>query len=155
MHECQIPWYVLRSPEVGKPFQEFFAACQKTGVLEGNIPHLLRIAAACAIPCPRHLENRIRDALDAGVSKEEITETLLIAAVENDLEARFESEIESRLIGEMVMERLRTLDHVAYVRFASVYRNFQDLEEFEDELRELSVRRARAAANENQAELPL
>ena len=75
--------------------------------------------------------------------------------VEDALNHLGHDEIESRLIGEMVMERLRTLDHVAYVRFASVYRNFQDLEEFEDELRELSVRRARAAANENQAELPL
>ncbi len=75
--------------------------------------------------------------------------------VEDALNHLGHDEIESRVIGQMVMERLRALDHVAYVRFASVYRNFQDLEEFEDELKELSVRRARAAANENQAELPL
>lgn len=58
-----------------------------------------------------------------------------IAAVENDLEARFESEIASRLIGEAVIERLRELDEVAYVRFASVYRQFKDLHDFVDELK--------------------
>ena len=46
-------------------------------------------------------------------------------------------EVEARLIGEMVMERLRGLDKVAYVRFASVYRQFEDVEEFMAELRDL------------------
>jgi transcriptional repressor NrdR len=53
------------------------------------------------------------------------------------------------------MDQLKARDHVAYVRFASVYRNFQDLEEFYDELRDLSARRARAAQKEGQEELPL
>jgi transcriptional repressor NrdR len=53
------------------------------------------------------------------------------------------------------MERLKAKDNVAYVRFASVYRNFQDLEEFYEELRDLTARRARAAASEGQVELPL
>ena len=64
-------------------------------------------------------------------------------------------EIESRQIGELIMERLKAKDNVAYVRFASVYRNFQDLEEFYEELRDLTARRARAAASEGQGELPL
>jgi transcriptional repressor NrdR len=46
-------------------------------------------------------------------------------------------EIDSRRIGEKVMERLRELDKVAYVRFASVYRQFEDVEEFMAELRDL------------------
>ncbi len=46
-------------------------------------------------------------------------------------------EIEARAIGEKVMERLRELDKVAYVRFASVYRQFEDVEEFMTELRDL------------------
>ena len=46
-------------------------------------------------------------------------------------------EIDARLIGEMVMERLRGLDKVAYVRFASVYRQFEDVEAFMAELRDL------------------
>lgn len=64
-------------------------------------------------------------------------------------------EIDSRQIGELIMERLKAKDNVAYVRFASVYRNFQDLEEFYEELRDLTARRARAAAREGQGELPL
>ncbi len=79
----------------------------------------------------------------------------IVDAVEDALGHLGQDEIESGVIGEMVMERLRARDYVAYVRFASVYRNFQDLEEFQEELRDLSVRRARAALNENQSELPL
>lgn len=75
--------------------------------------------------------------------------------VEDDLSRVGADEIESGLIGEIAMERLRLRDHVAYVRFASVYRNFQDLDEFYEELRELRARRARAAIDEGQVELPL
>lgn len=69
----------------------------------------------------------------------------VISAVENDLEARFETEIESRLIGELVMQHLKDLDQVAYVRFASVYRQFKDLNDFVDELKPMlaEARRAR------------
>ena len=45
----------------------------------------------------------------------------------------------SRMIGEEVMTKLRELDEVAYVRFASVYRSFQDLSEFQDELNRLNA----------------
>ena len=79
----------------------------------------------------------------------------IVAGIEDDLIKRGLEEIETGLIGEMVMDRLKARDHVAYVRFASVYRNFQDIDEFYEELRELSARRARAAQNEGQAELPL
>lgn len=75
--------------------------------------------------------------------------------VEDELTRVGADEIESGLIGEIAMERLRLRDHVAYVRFASVYRNFQDLDEFYEELRELRARRARAAIDEGQVELPL
>jgi transcriptional repressor NrdR len=59
----------------------------------------------------------------------------LVAEVENDVEANFESEVESRYVGELVMHRLRQLDQVAYVRFASVYRRFEDVKDFVAELR--------------------
>jgi transcriptional repressor NrdR len=78
----------------------------------------------------------------------------MVDHVEDEVARRGEDEIDSRLIGQLVMDRLKTMDHVAYVRFASVYRNFQDLEEFYEELRDLSARRARAALNQAQAELP-
>ena len=86
------------------------------------------------------------------VSTDEI-ETM-VEEIEDALSRRNEDEVESRVIGELIMERLKVRDHVAYVRFASVYRNFQDLEEFYEELRDLTARRARAAMSEGQAELP-
>lgn len=79
----------------------------------------------------------------------------IVDEIEDELSRRGQDEVESRLIGELVMERLKRLDHVAYVRFASVYRNFQDIDEFVEELRELSARRARSVQAENQVELPL
>jgi transcriptional repressor NrdR len=74
--------------------------------------------------------------------------------VEDALARRGEDEVPSLVIGELIMDRLKSRDHVAYVRYASVYRNFQDLEEFYEELRDLTARRARAAMSEGQAELP-
>lgn len=59
----------------------------------------------------------------------------VISAVEDELEANLESEVESRFIGELVMRHLRSLDEVAFVRFASVYRQFKDVQDFVDELR--------------------
>ncbi|NIL95839.1 MAG: transcriptional repressor NrdR [Planctomycetales bacterium] len=66
------------------------------------------------------------------VSNERIEAVL--ADIENDIYANFDTEVESRYLGEMIMERLRQLDQVAYVRFASVYREFQDVHDFVDEL---------------------
>ncbi len=79
----------------------------------------------------------------------------MVDEIEDELGRAAKEEVESRVIGEMVMERLRKKDYVAYVRFASVYRNVQDLDEFAAELADLKARRARQALNEDQAELPL
>jgi transcriptional repressor NrdR len=65
-----------------------------------------------------------------------------------------EREVPSRLIGEMVMEELRELDEVAYVRFASVYRSFQDVTEFQDEIRRLQEISDASAAREQMSLLP-
>ena len=65
-----------------------------------------------------------------------------------------EREVPSRLIGEMVMEELRELDEVAYVRFASVYRSFQDVTEFQDEVRRLQEISDASAAREQMSLLP-
>jgi transcriptional repressor NrdR len=64
-----------------------------------------------------------------------------------------EREIASRSIGELVMEELRHLDEVGYVRFASVYRSFQDLDAFRTEIDQL--RRHRRRREPNQDQLPL
>ncbi len=65
-----------------------------------------------------------------------------------------EREVPSRLIGEMVMEELRELDDIAYVRFASVYRSFQDVTEFQDEIRRLQEISDASAAREQMSLLP-
>jgi hypothetical protein len=54
-----------------------------------------------------------------------------------------DKEVSSELIGEMVIETLRELDQVAYVRFASVYREFSDVSEFVDTLRQLAAKKAK------------
>lgn len=59
----------------------------------------------------------------------------VISAVENDVEVNFESEVESSHLGKLVMQHLRELDQVAYVRFASVYRRFKDVHDFVSELK--------------------
>lgn len=61
-----------------------------------------------------------------------------IARIEEMLLALGEREIPSEKIGEMVMRELKKLDKVAYVRFASVYRNFEDVDAFSDLIREVS-----------------
>jgi transcriptional repressor NrdR len=65
----------------------------------------------------------------------------IAAAAEAKLHDRPEREISTRELGEFVMERLRELDQVAYVRFASVYRRFGDIEEFMEELKSLLRKR--------------
>ena len=64
----------------------------------------------------------------------------LVNEVESELLESSEGEISTTLIGEKLMERLRNLDKIAYVRFASVYRDFQDLEEFLSELKNVMLR---------------
>lgn len=61
----------------------------------------------------------------------------LIASVEARCFSRYEQEIRSQDIGEMIMEGLKQIDEVAYVRFASVYRQFRDIQSFMDELSKL------------------
>lgn len=63
---------------------------------------------------------------------------MLIEDLLDALEAQYEKEIPTRAIGEGVMHRLRTVDQVAYVRFASVYKEFRDVAEFVDEVTGLS-----------------
>ncbi|MDH3977976.1 MAG: transcriptional regulator NrdR [Gammaproteobacteria bacterium] len=69
------------------------------------------------------------------VSAEAIEES--IARIIHAMQTLGEREVASRVLGEMVMEELRALDEVAYVRFASVYRRFQDITEFQDEIQRL------------------
>ena len=69
------------------------------------------------------------------VSAQQITG--LVDEVENEISSREEKEISSQVIGEMLMNKLMALDPVAYVRFASVYREFKDVNTFMDELKKM------------------
>lgn len=69
------------------------------------------------------------------VSSEAIEE--IIARISHKLQAQGEQEVSANLVGELVMEELQAVDEVAYVRFASVYRSFQDVTEFQEEIRRL------------------
>ena len=66
------------------------------------------------------------------ISTEALTQ--LVSRIESQLYSLGQSEVSSRVIGEMVMQKLKDLDAVAYVRFASVYRSFADLEEMKREV---------------------
>ena len=61
----------------------------------------------------------------------------LVAEIEQVLQNQIDREISSSQIGELVLERLKTMDEVAYVRFASVYREFKDINTFMDELKKV------------------
>jgi transcriptional repressor NrdR len=81
---------------------------------------------------------KIKRGLEKACWKRPISDEQLeavIAGVENELETAFETEVESRYVGELIMQQLRDLDEVAYVRFASVYRQFKDVQDFVEELR--------------------
>jgi transcriptional repressor NrdR len=78
----------------------------------------------------------------------------LVDRVEDQLSRQAGVEIPSSRVGELVMEGLKPLDRVAYVRFASVYRNFQDIDEFQELMAELEARRDAEFRARNQVELP-
>ena len=69
------------------------------------------------------------------ISREKLEETA--DAITDELEKKFDSEIPTTAIGEAIMRALRQLDEVAYVRFASVYRKFKDINEFVEEVQNL------------------
>ena len=79
--------------------------------------------------------------------------TRIVNDIENELHRLAKAEVESRIVGEMTMERLKGLDRVAYIRFASVYRDFQDEESFAREVEALGNQMEEEAQSRSQ--LPL
>ncbi len=71
----------------------------------------------------------------------------LVQKIERDIQRKRKVELTSKDIGELVMKRLKTFDQVAYIRFASVYRSFQDAQSFARELKGLSGRRSSKISN--------
>ncbi|AAO90916.1 transcriptional regulator NrdR [Coxiella burnetii] len=85
-------------------------------------------------------EEKLRAGLLKALEKRPISTEQIETAVQriiHKLRARGECEVSSQWLGELVMDELRALDEVAYVRFASVYRSFQDINAFRDEIRRL------------------
>ena len=78
----------------------------------------------------------------------------LVDEIEDALSRYAGVEVPSAKLGEMVMDRIGVLDRVAYVRYASVYRNFQDAGEFQEFVDEMTVRQEREALKRFQEELP-
>ena len=85
-------------------------------------------------------EQKLREGLNRALEKrpvgEEEIETL-IEDVKKDIRSSGEREVRSRFIGEKIMKRLKQLDEVAFIRFASVYRRFEDVTEFSEEVEKL------------------
>lgn len=90
-------------------------------------------------------EGYSRDKLESGLKKSlekrpytEIQFGTLVHSIECDIQKRRGNEITSKDLGDIVMQRLREFDKVAYIRFASVYYSFEDLDTFEEEVRKLA-----------------
>jgi transcriptional repressor NrdR len=79
----------------------------------------------------------------------------LVSGIESELYHRGSREVTSREIGEMVMQNLRKLDEVAYIRFATIYRQFADVEDLADEIESLLERRQREAILKAQMKLDI
>ena len=85
-------------------------------------------------------EDKLRAGMSRALEKRPVGSDLIEAAIDRikkRLMSKGEREVPSRLIGENVMRELGSLDHVAYVRFASVYRSFQDVNEFREVIEDL------------------
>ena len=96
--------------------------------------------------------------LKVACAKRPVSPAQIDAAVDRiveDLSGEAGVEVDSARIGELVMDALQGLDRVAYVRYASVYRNFQDIGEFRAAVDELDSREERELLARNQVELPL
>ena len=92
-------------------------------------------------------ERKLRNSMQKALEKRPVSSEALDAAVVHichKLRALGEREVNSRLVGELAMEELHNLDEVAYVRFASVYRSFQDVDAFREEIERMRTRRGKA-----------
>ncbi|NVJ59440.1 MAG: transcriptional regulator NrdR [Gammaproteobacteria bacterium] len=86
-------------------------------------------------------EDKLRAGIMRAVEKRPVSVESVehaIIQIKSRLRATGEREVEAKLLGEFVMEALKELDQVAYVRFASVYRRFEDVKQFSDEINKLN-----------------
>ena len=107
-------------------------------------------------------ENKLRSGIDKALEKRPVSREAVdeaIGRILHKIRSFGEREIQARAVGELVMEELRHLDEVAFVRFASVYRHFQDIDAFREEIDKLRQHpRRRKPGRDKEAEreqLPL
>ena len=102
-------------------------------------------------------EDKLRNSMIRALEKRPVSAEQFEQAVGrlvHKLRTMGEREVPSRLVGDLVMEELRELDEVAYVRFASVYRSFQDVTEFQEEIQRLQAISEATASREQMSLLP-
>lgn len=89
-------------------------------------------------------ESKLRAGMEKALEKRPVPRAQIdeaVSRITHKVRALGDREVPSRVVGELVMEELRQLDEVAYVRFASVYRHFEDVEAFHEEIRKLRDQR--------------
>ncbi|HEV7665348.1 MAG TPA: transcriptional regulator NrdR [Chloroflexota bacterium] len=93
--------------------------------------------------------DKLRQSIQVACTKRPISADTIertVEQIEAELRSRDSAEVSSSVIGDLTMEKLRHLDQVAYIRFASVYRAFADISSFEDEVRRLIERASQGKA---------
>ena len=91
-------------------------------------------------------KDKIEKGLKKSLEKRPITNDefkKLLYSIERDIQALKRSEVKSSEVGEVIMKHLKKIDQIAYIRFASVYRSFKDVETFQKELNKLTKKRKR------------
>lgn len=102
-------------------------------------------------------EGKLRSGIVSALSKRPVASDQIEQAIDrvtHRLQTFGEREVDSRVVGELVMEELRKLDEVAYVRFASIYRSFQDVTEFQEEIKRMQALPSPLASREQMSLLP-
>ena len=90
--------------------------------------------------------------IERACQKRPVNPESIAASIETELQNSIITEISSKDIGEMVLTKLKDCDIVSYIRFASVYREFKDIDSFMEEIKSLGKRRARRAPRDGGAE---
>ena len=114
--------------------------CQKRFTTYENIETLPLIVIKKDLSRETFDRNKILNSIIRACDKRQVTLAQMDSAVseiENVLQNSLQNEVTSEKIGELVMDKLKDLDEVAYIRFASVYRQFKDLSAFMDELKKM------------------
>ena len=114
--------------------------CQKRFTTYENIETLPLIVIKKDLSREAFDRNKILNSIIHACDKRQVTlEQMdsLVSEIESTLQNSLQNEVTSEQIGEMVMEKLKELDEVAYIRFASVYRQFKDINAFMKELQKL------------------